>query len=61
MRNHPACVFIDQGFPMTVNSDDPAIWGSTGLSHDFYEVFMAMTRYDDDIRVLKQLAMNSIK
>ena len=61
MRNHPACVFIDQDFPMTVNADGPAIWGSTGLSYDFYEVFMAMTRYDDDIRVLKQLAMNSIK
>lgn len=61
MRNHPASVFLDQDFPVTINSDDPAIWGSTGLSHDFYEVFLGMTRYDDDIRVLKQLAIYSIR
>ena len=61
MRNHPATVFIARDFPMTVNSDGPPIWGATGLSHDFYELFMGMTRYDDDIRVLKQLAINSIR
>eukprot|EP00795_Rhopilema_esculentum_P016451 gene16451-7865_t len=60
MRSHPATVFLDQNFPMTVNSDDPPIWGATGLSYDYYHVFMAMTRYDTDIRVLKQLALNSI-
>ena len=61
MRNHPASVFLDQNFPITVNPDDPPIWGATGLSYDFYELFMAMTRYDDDLRLLKQLAINSIE
>eukprot|EP00794_Sanderia_malayensis_P010998 gene10998-12161_t len=61
LRNHPASEFLSQDFPMTVNSDDPAIWDATGLSYDFYQVFMAMTRTGGDLRVLKQLAINSIK
>lgn len=61
LRNHPGSVLFSQDFPVVVSSDDPGFWGASVLSHDFYVAFMAMASYDDDLRFLKQLALNSIK
>ncbi|KAH9489261.1 hypothetical protein Btru_057613 [Bulinus truncatus] len=60
LRNHPGAYLIANGAPMVISSDDPPIWLSTPLSHDFYMTFMALGAVHDDLRLLKQLAMNSI-
>ena len=58
LRVHPASGFLRRGVPCVLSSDDPAIFGSAGLSHDFWEAFMA---WGLDLADLKQLALNSIR
>ena len=60
-RNHPASMLLRKDFPLVVASDGPGIWGSTGLSHDWYVMFMAIAGQRGDLRMLKQLAINSIE
>ena len=60
LRNHPASVFMDNNIPMVISADDPGVWGAKGLSYDFYAAFMALTGEDADLKVLKQLAENSL-
>ncbi|XP_067652548.1 adenosine deaminase AGSA-like [Haliotis asinina] len=60
MRNHPAAILISQDFPVCISSDNPAPWEALPLSHDFYMAFMALAASDDDLRFLKQIALNSI-
>jgi adenosine deaminase CECR1 len=59
LRNHVGASLIAGGFPVVVTCDDPSFWGAKGLSYDWYMVFMAMTPRDGDLRILKQLALNS--
>ncbi|GFS03182.1 adenosine deaminase CECR1 [Elysia marginata] len=61
MRNHPASHFIANNDRITISSDDFALWGALPLSHDFYMAFMGLGSTKDDLRLLKQLAMNSIQ
>ena len=37
------------------------MWGAKGLSYDWYETFMALASKTMDLRLLKKLALNSIK
>lgn len=59
-RNHPAAALIADGFPVVIACDDPSFWDSKALSYDWYIAFMAFGSRDSDLRLLKQLAINSI-
>nr|QHO60732.1 salivary adenosine deaminase [Sergentomyia schwetzi] len=60
IRNHPMIYFMANDLPIVISSDDPSFWEATPLSHDFYIAFLGMTASYHDLRILKQLAMNSI-
>lgn len=61
LRNHPAAFYMAENFPIVISADDPGVWNSKGLSFDFYYAFMAFAPAEADLRVLKQLALNSLK
>ncbi|CAG9855716.1 unnamed protein product [Phyllotreta striolata] len=61
IRNHPGCVMLANNFPVVIVNDDPSLWGGKGISYDWYMAFMGMCNKDADLKVLKQLAINSLK
>ncbi|XP_053664999.1 adenosine deaminase AGSA-like [Anopheles marshallii] len=60
-RNHPGSILFSTDFPLVVSSDDPSFWGAAPLSHDFYMAFLGMASAHQDLRLLKKLALNSLR
>ncbi|KAI5638720.1 adenosine/AMP deaminase domain-containing protein [Phthorimaea operculella] len=60
VRNHPLATFLAQDLPVVLSSDDPGVWEADPLSHDFYVTFVGVANKHADLKMLKQLALNSI-
>lgn len=60
LRDHPFVQFIAEGLPVTVSPDDPALWGATGVTFDWFQLFLASGN-TTGIGLLKRLAVNSLE
>ncbi|XP_001983859.2 adenosine deaminase 2 [Drosophila grimshawi] len=56
---HPAAYLISAGYPIVVGSDYPYFWNAAPLTDDFYVAFVGIANGQANLRLLKQLAMNS--
>ncbi|CAB3222156.1 unnamed protein product [Arctia plantaginis] len=61
VRNHPLSIFLSLDLPVVLSSDDPGVWEAEPLSDDFYVAFVGVASRSSDIRLLKTLALNSLK
>ncbi|KAI0820220.1 Metallo-dependent hydrolase [Trametes gibbosa] len=59
MPMHPLPILLNQGVPITLNSDDPAAFGNMGLSFDFFQVLIASEV--TGLLTAKALARDSLK
>ncbi|XP_052738943.1 adenosine deaminase 2-like [Bicyclus anynana] len=60
VRNHPLASYLANNLPVVISSDDPGVWESEQLSHDFYVTFVGVASRRADLRLLKKLALNSL-
>ncbi|OJT14101.1 Adenosine deaminase CECR1-A [Trametes pubescens] len=59
MPMHPLPILMNQGVPITLNSDDPAVFGNMGLSFDFFQVLIVSEV--TGLLTVKALARDSLK
>lgn len=61
VRDHPLSTFLAQGLPVIISSDDPGAWEADPISMDMYVAFVGAASRFSDLRLLKTLAINSLK
>lgn len=61
LRTHPSSHFFANNLSVVIGNDLAGLWNASGLSYDFYVVFIGIMSSKADLRSLKQLAINSIK
>ena len=59
MPAHPLPVLLNNGIPVSLNSDDPAVFNSMGLSYDFYQALVSSEV--SGLMTLAQLALDSLQ
>ena len=59
MPNHPLPAVLNNGVPVSLNSDDSAVFDSMGLSYDFYQVLVSSEI--SGLLTLAQLARDSLE
>jgi len=59
MPMHPLPVVLNQGVPVTLNSDDPSVFGAMGLSYDYFQVLVSSET--TGLITLAQMARDSIE
>jgi adenosine deaminase len=59
MPMHPLAIAINHGIPVCLCSDDPAVFGSMGLSFDYYQVLVASEI--TGLMTLGKIARDSLK
>ena len=62
-RNHPLPLFVSEGLPIVISSDDPGFWQPlpSPLSYDWWVAFVVAGERCGGIGLLKQLALNAIR
>jgi adenosine deaminase CECR1 len=58
LRDHPAVTLMRSGVRISLNPDDPAMFGYTGVTHDF---MVATLAWDLSLGDVKRIIMNSIE
>lgn len=48
-----------ENVPIVISSNDPGLWGTLPLSHDFYMDFSGIASQNSDLRYLKKFAISS--
>lgn len=57
LRMHPAHALVNHGIQVSVSSDDPSIFNYTGVSLDYWSIFLA---WEMDLKMMKKIVMNSL-